>query len=179
VKQHVYNVAAGVVGIPFPSLFTYSGVMRPHAPARIVAGAVALGLALVGARRRPRVAIPLLGLWLANALLCFYIYRSRNQLIGAVGIYASAGIGLAELVPLLGRVRPSRYAAVAGAVLALAWLGLNASAIRSKLDSIRRSELTGSPCAALLERPHDVSAEIVARLARRYRLPTAPCGASR
>ncbi len=180
VKQHIYNVAASVLGIPFPSVFSDTGVIRPHSVVKIIAGAVVFALALLGLKRRPRATIPLLGLWLASAVLSFYIYRSRNQLIGALGIYASAGIGLAELMSLV-RVWPRwrSYATVGASALALAWLGFSANSMTSKLDQIRAIHDADDPCWALFAHPADVSPRIVARLKRDYGLPNPSCRALR
>ncbi|MFN8451212.1 MAG: hypothetical protein U0521_22195 [Anaerolineae bacterium] len=57
-------------------------------------------LAVVGFLRAPRRTLPLLGLIFLNAVLNFVIYRERNQLLGILGLYGAAGIGLAYVSQL-------------------------------------------------------------------------------
>jgi hypothetical protein len=175
VKQHIYNVAASVVGIPFPTVFSYSGVLRPHSVAQIGARAVVFALALYGLKCRPRVTIPLIGLWLATALLSFYIYRSRNQLVGVIGLDVAAGIGLAALWPLLRAwSRWRNYAIVGASALALAWVGFSADTMHTSLDQLRPVGWN-DPCIAFAKHPADVSLRIVERLKHNYGLPDPDC----
>jgi hypothetical protein len=50
--------------------------------------------AFVGLKRYPRAVAPLFVLIVANAALNFLLFRDRNQVVGMVGLYASAAVGL-------------------------------------------------------------------------------------
>ena len=178
VKQHLYNVGAGLVGIVFPSLFSYDGVWEPYAREKYklaVSMAVFL-LALFGLARRPRETIPFLALWVANAALLFFLYRSRNQVVGMIGIYTSAGIGAGELTRLAkSHLRHARLAVAGAALLIGAWLvfiGLESS---DRLRTVRAQERRGDPCRALVVYPDDASRQVVAEIKRRYRMSNIEC----
>jgi hypothetical protein len=178
VKQHLYNLGASLVGIVFPSLFSFDGVWEPYARERykLVASFVILALALFGLARRPSATVPFLTLWVANAVLGFYLYRSRNQVVGMIGIYASAGIGAAELVRLmLARPPYLRQAALALSLVAGVWIafvGLDAS---HRLMDVRQRERNVDPCLALERYPDDASVEVVRRIERAFDLGDGEC----
>ena len=50
--------------------------------------------AFVGLRRHPRAVLPLFALIVANAALNFLLFRDRNQVVGMIGLYAAAAVGL-------------------------------------------------------------------------------------
>ena len=102
--QHFYNVSATAVGTLVPPLFDFFGAFNSLSKLMSVAGierlafsALLVALAAVGVPARPRQALPILALVAANAALSFMLYRPRNQLVGMVGVYAAAGLGLTAI----------------------------------------------------------------------------------
>jgi hypothetical protein len=179
IKQHVYNVGASLVGIVLPSLFSFDGVWAPYANPRykVVVGLILFGLAFLALVRRPRATFPLLTLWLANALLAFYLYRSRNQVVGMLGIYASAGIGAAEAVRVMraGLLR-TRVAAVGAALLVAAgWAAFSGFQAADRWGDVRGREDARDPCFALVRYPKDASRRVVVKIKRKYGMSDPQC----
>jgi hypothetical protein len=202
IKQHGWNIGASFVGTFFPSLFTPDGALNygsfgefisNHAHS-VVPGArptgdfftrfLAAGLAVVAWVRMPRQTLPLLGLIVANALLSLTIYRTRNQIAGVVGVYASAGVGLAILLPWLRSTVGRR--AVLGAVLAIVavWLGWQISlrsqdvAVEKKLV-LQDTAASGGLCARVSPTVQKAgtlfnSPEIIEKLRSYYHMPPCP-----
>ena len=54
--------------------------------------------AFVGLWRYPRVVLPLFVLIVTNAGLNFLLFRDRNQVVGLIGLYAAAAIGMPTVV---------------------------------------------------------------------------------
>ena len=104
-QQHAYNVGSSFVGTVLPGLFGVYGEMDPRLQQILIVDTPMLLLALFGLVKSPRETFPLLALVILNAILCFVLYRPRNQLVGVLGLYAAAGIGLSHLLraPLLDR----------------------------------------------------------------------------
>ncbi|MFN8563860.1 MAG: hypothetical protein U0703_20090 [Anaerolineae bacterium] len=94
-QQQAYNAGASFVGTFFPGLFGGFGTIIVSYREVLIANLPIFLLAVVGFLRAPRRTLPLLGLIFLNAVLNFVIYRERNQLLGILGLYGAAGIGLA------------------------------------------------------------------------------------
>jgi hypothetical protein len=96
--QHLYNVVGGFVAILLPVFFEGDGSITPYSGLpdtwRVAAGLTIFALALVGWIARPRQTLPLLAMVAGNALTMFLLYRTRNVLLGAAGVYLSAAVGL-------------------------------------------------------------------------------------
>lgn len=179
IKQHLYNVAASAVGTVLPTLFSFDGVWAPYAYPRYhaIAGLALLALAVVGLATRPRVTIPLFTLWIANAVLSFYLYRSRNQVIGTLGIYAGAGIGAVELgrLALRAHLTYARVAVGAALVAAAAWVAFSVIEHADRIEGRQRQSRDGDPCYALVRYPDDASLAVVIRIKRRYNMSNPEC----
>jgi hypothetical protein len=105
-----WNAGATLVATFLPPLFTGEGaLLLPEALAGPLGEAEAYEgfsipsltlpllvslCAFVGLRRYPRVVIPLFALIVINSLLNFLLFRDRNQIVGVVGLYAAAAVGL-------------------------------------------------------------------------------------
>jgi len=102
IYQHLYNVVGGFVAILLPLFFEGDGSIIPSSelPATwgVAAGLTIFALALVGWIARPRQTLPLLAMVAGNALTMFLLYRTRNVLLGAAGVYLSAAVGLSFLL---------------------------------------------------------------------------------
>lgn len=172
--QHVWNVGATLVGTAYPYLFGGQGNLISPDLSRPVLSLVyptmVLGLAVTAWVKRPRASLPFLVLLLANAGLNYMLFRPRNQLIGAMGLYGSAAMGLEpaaaavaeRLTVTLKRLgRPleagSRktwesasaaspvVAAVFAAGLAAWGIGHEAENLQSSIDQ-DRSDVVAQPC---------------------------------
>jgi hypothetical protein len=96
--QHGYNIGASFVGTLFPGLFGGYGALKPSLQEILMVNSPIFLLALVGWIKSPRNTLPFLGLIFLGAILSFVLYRERNQLVGMLGVYMTAGIGLAYLL---------------------------------------------------------------------------------
>jgi hypothetical protein len=116
IHQHLWNIAATAAGTVFPSMFNPEGAYQwpnvgwaRNSPTGdeidTWLGFGLLSLSLIGLAGAPRRAFPFVGLVLANAVLALMLYRIRNQLIGVVGLYILAGLGIATVVGWLPRQR--------------------------------------------------------------------------
>jgi hypothetical protein len=166
--QHAYNVGATVVGTFVPPLFDTYGVIdvsRPHVFA--VPVGIAL-LAVVGAVKRPRLALPLLFLVVGNAALNFMVYRERNQIIGMVGLYGAATVGTAYLMGIAREVRAARIAAVVAFGLAVAWVPAKALKIHKREMAQHERRLDAfHPCKVYQLGPHVTRLDVVEEINRR------------
>lgn len=183
--QYAWNVGATLVGTAYPYLFGGQGNLNPLDLSRPVLSllypTMVLGLAVTAWTHRPRASLPLLVLLLANAGLNYLLFRHRNQVIGAMGLYGSAAMGLqpaaaaaAERLPVaLERVgrpfkagsrkawkRGSAASPVVATVLAAslaAWgIGHEARNLQTTIDQ-DRSDFLARPCAYL---EADVGAQV-------------------
>jgi hypothetical protein len=164
VYQHLYNVMGGFVAIVLPVFFEGDGSIIPYSDLpdtwRVAAGLTIFALALVGWIARPRQTLPLLVMVGGNALTMFLLFRSRNVLLGAAGVYVSAAVGLNFLLawsrekagaPGLGvprlRVNVLRAAgALAVLALTVAVLVNGVDAERSEFEQYRASVPARFPC---------------------------------
>ncbi len=156
--QHAWNVGATLVGTAYPYLFDGHGTLVSPDLSRpvlsLVYPTVVLGLAATAWVKRPRVSLPLLVLVLANAGLNYVLFRHRNHLIGAIGLYGSAAIGLqpalalvAERLQRISAATPS-VAAVLAAVLVAWGIGNEARNLQSSIDQ-ERAQYASAPCVYL------------------------------
>jgi hypothetical protein len=168
VAQKLWNVFASLVGTFFPSLFDSFGTLVTPSARSLVVPAIVAALALLGAWTRPRWALPLLALVVLNAVLNFVLYRTRNQLIGFAGLYASAAIGLGWLWL---RVQARRYAAVIAGVaglLVVAWLAQQAVLRPRTVQSFQEVAARSNPCDARRRFKTEIKQSVVDSLKRRY-----------
>ena len=167
-EQHVYNILASFAGTVFPQLFDGLGAWHPATLRAFVVPSLVLLLALVGAVKAPRAALPLLGLVVANAFLSFLLYRTRNQIIGMAGLYGAAGVGAAALLATArSRVEDRRVAAplAAGLLVVFGWMAWHATRTDYPIiDSYRRSVFSIDPCEYLRQFPQSVNREVVYHL---------------
>ena len=173
--QFAYNSGATLVGTPMPWLFTWTGApVWPEFNSWVpVLDILALGLALIGTIRAHRQTLPLLSLVLFQALLSFMLYRDRNHLVGAAGLYAAAGIGLAMLLNDLRGTRAARGVAAAMVALLLVVLALNARSLARRLDEERKDAMKIDPCRWVKDPL--VNAETIHRMKLRYGLNNPDC----
>ena len=193
----MYLVFASLVGTFFPSLFDDDGALlvattnqfyQPGVVSLMASGLLA-GLAIFAWVTMPRRTLPFLSLVVGNAVLGFLIYRTRNQLVGAVGIYVSAAAGASTL---LGRVVRSSWAqrtrvrrgvVIAGAVAILvpaaAAIGIRAHNLHDRIADHQAVVKGMDPCAyyASALSPGglgpELSAPVISEAARRWnRAPT-------
>jgi hypothetical protein len=177
-KQHVWNVFATLVGTVFPQFFNGLGVLQRSGLRTFVVPVIVAALAAVGAIRKPRAALPLLSLVLANAALSFMLYRTRNQLIGMAGLYGAAGIGFWTVLAGA-RARLREWAAVTtlGAlVVVFGWMAWHATRTDfPQVDSYRRLAAGIDPCLYLKQYPRNIRPDLVFRLKRQYNLSNPTC----
>jgi cytochrome bd-type quinol oxidase subunit 2 len=97
IYQHLYNVVGGFVAILLPVFFEVDGQLLQYSKLPdtwyVAAVLMIFALALVGWIARPRQTLPLLAMVAGNALTMFLLYRTRNVLLGAAGVYLSAAVG--------------------------------------------------------------------------------------
>jgi hypothetical protein len=108
---------------------------------------IVLALAILGWSKQPRRSLPFLGLILANAVLSAYLYRTRNQIGGLVGLYAAAGVGWgvfqAQFGPLVRRrVLPLAVLAAVGLLLGLVVLPRGAAMVTREREIVDSSAVT-------------------------------------
>jgi hypothetical protein len=202
IGQHAWNVGTSFVGTFFPSLFTPDGALNYGSVGEFISGHahsvvpgarptgdffsrfLAFGLALVAWVRLPRQTLPLLGLVIANALLSLAVYRPRNQVAGAVGFYASAGVGLALLLPWLQSTVVRRALLATALGIVTIWLGWQVSlrsqdvAVEKKLvlqdASASGNFCQGGPSGAQRGVPRSHDLEVVTKLREYYHLTLCP-----
>ena len=190
IVQYLWNIGATGLGTALPTLFTNAGSWQPDAQyssglAEVAFVAVLL-FAIVGWLARPRLTLPLLALIVGNALMSFYLFRTRNQVMGMAGLYASAGVGLTWFgVHLRVAVTDRRVQAgvmvVATAFVAL-WLGVRIGDQRETLEPIVAESIQRG--ASLCEQaswtpppPHTIriDPDTVRALKHAYDLPDPDC----
>jgi hypothetical protein len=202
IEQEAWNVGSSFVGTLFPSLFTPDGALNYGSFGNFITGHansavpgarptgdffsrfLATGLAVLAWVRLPRKTLPLLGLVIANALLSLTVYRARNQIAGAVGLYASAGVGLALLLPWFRSTVIRRAAFTAILAVVTIWLGWEIS-LRSQDVAVEKKMVLeetasgGLPCGSPQSEANKpgtlfTSAEAMGKLRRYYKLPPCP-----
>jgi hypothetical protein len=95
--QQIYNVVATFLGIFLVGVFGIFGNVS-ITPRLLVGALLWFSLAVLGWAVMPRRTVALLALVLVTAALSVMLYRARNQTIGIMGVYATAGVGLAYLL---------------------------------------------------------------------------------
>jgi hypothetical protein len=141
---------------------------------RLARSLLLLSIAVFGLRRLGHLAWLIAALPIANGLLSFFMYRERNQLIGAAATAIALAAGLSRAstaLPTMGRVRPR--AAMAAFMLA-AIIVRSAEArvnIRNRVDELT----TGlDPCESSV-RDHHHGDEFVTLVKQRYQLDDPHC----
>ncbi len=171
--QYSYNIVATFVGTIVPVFFSGFGVLK--APS--LQGSIQLLLlspvllcCWIALRTNPRLALAFFSLVIGNALLSFLLYRGRNHLIGLMGFYATAAVGMSWL---LSRIRWRARAGIAwGMVLFLT--GWQAMKYRTALAQTYVAPMNEvDPCLAL--RTKEVSMNTVEEIKRRFGLPNPAC----
>jgi hypothetical protein len=171
-QQNAYNVGASIVGTLLPGLFSDIGQIDVRLSQVLVADAPLLLLALFGLAKGPRRSIPLLGLVLMNAILNFVLYRGRNQLVGMLGLYATAGTGLAYLLRAVASPRHSllRWCVLLALTTILAWQ--TARATQLMVQSYEHAQHI-DPCTYAAV--YSVDPDIIHQLKLRYGLEDPRC----
>lgn len=139
--QEAWNVCASLVGSAFYFIFSSDGQFAHSTPARAIEGGAhgkvwlaidvvffvsVLLLALFAWVTVPRQSLPFLALFLGNAFLSFLVFRTRDQLVGVLGLYAAAAIGFVSLARRLRRSRSPALVQRASLVAVLfiaVWVG--------------------------------------------------------
>lgn len=177
VRQYAYNSGASLIGTWFPNLFTFDGVMhRPSARTAIVA-ATHLPLALlsaVGVVHAKKRALPFIALIVSNALLSFFIYRSRNQLPGFLGVVALAAIGTAYLRSS----SPRRWLVASAAVLLTISVATQGALLTRRIEEQHLGHSRTSLCASMERaeaRISSINPNVVEEIARSYGLEVGRC----
>lgn len=195
-----YLAFATFIGTFFPMLFEDQGLLLPaSAPDFRIAllplfmSGVLTVLAVIGWVRIPRKTLPLLAVIVGNAVLSFFIYRTRNQLAGGVALYASAAVGscivFRALVPRLASAvsMPRRGLALVGIVGLLGAAGAAAvvrgSNLHERLVTYQESarETNPNPCTRYHEARStgglgpELSTEVIAEVAQRWGVGSPGC----
>jgi hypothetical protein len=174
-KQRLYNIGSSLVGTVFPQFFNGIGVIQRGSLRSFLVPVIVAALAIVGAIRKPRAALPLLSLILVNGLLSFMLYRTRNQLVGMAGLYGAAGIGFWAL-RLRVRAAYAVPATLAAVTLIFGWAAWHATRTDfPQVDSYRRLAAGIDPCLYLKQYPQNIKPSLVARLKRQYDLKNPTC----
>jgi hypothetical protein len=172
-QQYLYNAAAMFVGTLLPGLFGRTGILNANPPLLLPA-AFWLLLAVVGWVRMPRQTLPWLGLIAFSALASFAIYRGRNQVFGMMGLYISAGVGLACVLSGAWRKTATRVLVVAAVAGLVWWLGGQARRIESGVQQEVRSMRNRNPCGRLgAQRAHERT--VIVELKHRYGMSDPNC----
>jgi hypothetical protein len=176
-----YLLAPDVLGSALGGPSNYSG----FAFTSLAVPCIITGLAVVAWWKRPRIALPLLVVIVANALLCFQYYRPRLITVGMVALHIAAGIGIAPTLEILKKQvrrldtrikappRPLRASAPALLVVALL-LGSGAAvatrgvALADELEGARGSYEARDPCDAV--EVYDIT-KMPNRIKEKYGLP--------
>jgi hypothetical protein len=147
--QHIYNVAATFLGILSPGLFASNGRLNID-PTLLAGSLIWLFLAVVGWTKAPRRTRLMLFLICFNAVLSYVVYRSRDQIIGMIGLYATAGVGLGYVLSWI-RPRVGRQWLAAALVALLFWLPLQqAVEVRHLFEREVTAMLRQDPCTSLV-----------------------------
>jgi hypothetical protein len=173
ISQYLYNVVASGIGILLPGLLASNGRLSVS-PVLVAGSLIWLFLAVVGWRRLLNKTLPMLLLIAFNALLSYLVYRSRNQIVGALGLYASAGVGLAYLLSWAKRQRVNRSLLLLGGFLLIGWTGAQAVQTRQTFDREVATMLRQDPCTAL-DDPMRYDRELVQHIKHRYGMSNPDC----
>jgi hypothetical protein len=182
-----WNAGATLIATFLPPLFTsYGAVLLPDvlagslgeteaypgfSIASLIIPLFVSVSAFVGLRRYPRAVLPLFVLIVVNAALNFLLFRYRNQVVGLVGLYAAAAVGLPVVASeLLGRARAfaRRSRALTGArgrvALPLAAIAVVAGAIgwraadfHDAVAGAKGNHAGRDPCPSLQRLPTDIA----------------------
>ncbi len=116
-----------VLAGPLGEADTYAGFSIPS----LIVPLLVSVCAFVGLRRYPRAVLPLFVLIVANTGLNFLLVRDRNQVVGLIGLYAAAAVGLPAVASksLAGARAFARRARSVGGARARAALPLAALAV--------------------------------------------------
>lgn len=174
VAQTGYNSVATLVGTVVPPLFDDTGRVRdlPEITGdlkylgQLAVALLVLGTAGVALVKEFRRVAPFTLLVVANALLSFAVYRGRNQLVGALGWYVTAGVGVAWVQGRLGRAGGSPRVRRVAAPLAVFGLTLVSLSVSLELHQ-QMNHLDESPCRAAAVDP-TIDARLARTLAHRY-----------
>jgi hypothetical protein len=172
--QHVYNVAATFVGILSPGFFASNGRVNID-PAQLAVSLIWLLLAVVGWTKTPRLTRVMLLLICFNALLSYVVYRSRDQIIGMMGLYATAGVGLGYAWSFIRPRMGPQWLPLAAAAFVF-WLPLQqALVVRQLFEREVAAMLRQDPCASLAN-PARYDRQLVQQIKRQYGMSNPDCG---
>jgi hypothetical protein len=198
-EQHAWNVGSMFVGTFLPGLFDAEGTLRYVSFASFLNDAqgaqggrlvlhnydfvpalVVLGLAILGWIKEPRRSLPFLGLIVANAVLSAYLYRTRNQIGGLVGLYASAGIGWGVLQARCGplfrrRVLPVAGLAAIGVLVALIVLPRGSAMVTREKELVAPSAVAHLCTAAVRRGDYQARFPLGEKLNEYYGWPRGLC----
>lgn len=174
-----WNAGATLVATFLPPLFTGQGALLlpdvlagPLGEAETYPGFSIRSLilplfisacALVGLRRYPRAVLPLFVLIVANAALSFLLFRDRNQVVGMVGLYTAAAVGLplvasesltrargiAQRSQALARVRARAAVPLAAIALVAGAIGWRAADFHDAVAGAKSDYADRDPCPEL------------------------------
>ena len=192
-----WNAGATLVATFVPPLFTgYGALLLPDvlagplgedypgfASRKLILPLLVSVCAFVGLRRHPRAVAPLFALIVANAALNFLLFRDRNQVVGLIGLYAAAAVGMpvlasAALARTRAFVRGARSSAGtrARAVLPLAALAAVVGAIvwqaadfHREVDGAKGAFADRDPCPQIRNYETGVAEQLRAELGPRAR----------
>jgi hypothetical protein len=173
-QRYLYHSVAAFFGTILPGLFSGRGAIRPN----LAVLAVSLGwfvFTLAGWLAQPRRTLPLLALVAFVAALSFVVYRDRNLVFGRVGLYLTAGVGLAYLARQGRRTRVGRIALVMLTPLLLWWAVHQALAAQALVQDDARRTLALEGCAKVQEDPRRYDLQVTAELKKRYGLANPWC----
>jgi len=176
-QQNAYNVGASFLGTMFPGIFSVEGAMKISSSAReiLLVSVPIFLLAFFGLIKSYRNTLPLFALILLNAILNFVLYRGRNQLVGMLGLYAAAGIGLAYLIQLsiFKRYFIIKWAGVFILMVLLSW-----QITKATTNILRYYENTKELDPCPLAQQYHVDMNLVHLLKEKYQMNNPDCGIS-
>jgi hypothetical protein len=109
-----------------------------------------------------------------NAVLSYVVYRSRDQIIGMIGLYATAGVGLGYVLSWI-RPRVGRQWLAAALVALLFWLPLQqAVEVRHLFEREVTAMLRQDPCTSLVS-PARYDRALVQQIKREYGMTNPDC----
>ncbi len=171
--QLLYNIGASFVGIFLPVLFKPSGeltLLSDLSLPYVAYCALFIGLALYALVRGSREAWLAILLMVCSAVISFALFRDRNHMVGEVGFYFAAGIGLALLLD-----RIASYRVVLGVltIMSVSMIGYAVRAERTLEDHLARI-LSTDYCAKNAEEKH-IDKTLARAIDARYRPWMPPC----
>ena len=192
-----WNAGAGLIATFLPPLFTdYGALLLPDVLAvplgeteaypgfsigSLIVPLLVSVCAFVGLRRYRRTVTPLFVLIVANAALNFLFVRDRNLVVGMVGLYAAAAVGLpvvaeesrrrarafATRAPSSGRARVRTALSLAAIAVVAVAIGWRATDFNEAVAGAKGSYADRDPCPTLQRFERDIAERLQSALGPR------------